>query len=191
MDRLFAVGDSAGAHTLAQLAALLTDEDYAAAVGVSLDGVPAPRVIALNCGIYDIRHITQLRWMLKGMLGDYLPRKWADKRIVDLMCVTGHVHENYPPTYLMTSTGDFLIDQAPLLECELEAAGVECVSKVYGTAENKLGHVFHCDLRLPEATQCNQDECDFFAGPRINDSPPRARRNTRWAFSKPHDNVLF
>ncbi|MBR3327782.1 MAG: alpha/beta hydrolase [Atopobiaceae bacterium] len=162
VERLFAVGDSAGAHTLAQLAAMLTDAEYAAAVGVPLEGVPTPKAIALNCGIYDIRHITQLRWMLKGMLGDYMPHKWADERVVDLMCVTGHVRESYPPTYLMTSTGDFLVDQAPLMERELEAAGVEHVSKVYGTANNKLGHVFHCDLRLPEAHACNEDECDFF-----------------------------
>ena len=38
---------------------------------------------------------------------------------------------------------------------------------VYGDSEHVLGHVFHCNLRLPEAQRFNRDECEFFHG-RIN-----------------------
>ena len=35
-------------------------------------------------------------------------------------------------------------------------------STIYGNNENKLTHVFHCDIRSPYAEKCNDDECKFF-----------------------------
>lgn len=32
----------------------------------------------------------------------------------------------------------------------------------YTSPNGDLGHVFHCNLRLPEAAQCNDDEVEFF-----------------------------
>lgn len=28
--------------------------------------------------------------------------------------------------------------------------------------EHELGHVFHCNMKLPEAAVCNDEECEFF-----------------------------
>ena len=32
----------------------------------------------------------------------------------------------------------------------------------YGDKDHVLGHVFHCNMHLPEAAKCNQDECNWF-----------------------------
>ena len=44
----------------------------------------------------------------------------------------------------------------------LEEAGVKYEYHCYGTDEQPLWHVFHCDGRLKEAKICNDDECAFF-----------------------------
>lgn len=31
----------------------------------------------------------------------------------------------------------------------------------YGDAEHVLGHVFQCNIRLPEAVECTREECAF------------------------------
>ena len=39
---------------------------------------------------------------------------------------------------------------------------VPFVYRVFGDKVNKLGHVFHCDIKTIDAAQCNDAECDFF-----------------------------
>ena len=63
---------------------------------------------------------------------------------------------------VMTAEVDFLAEQAQPLVQALEALGVPAEYHYYGDPEHVLGHVFHCNVRLPEAGQCNRDECAFF-----------------------------
>lgn len=76
--------------------------------------------------------------------------------------VTAHVTSGFPTVFLMTANGDFLKEQAPLLSRKLEAVGVPFVYRCYGDEQNKLGHVFHCDVRSGAARLCNDEECNFF-----------------------------
>ena len=73
-----------------------------------------------------------------------------------------YVTAAYPPTFVMTAAGDFLIGEAPKMVKVLEEKGVSYVSKCYGDTEHELGHVFHCNMKLPEAAVCNDEECEFF-----------------------------
>lgn len=61
----------------------------------------------------------------------------------------------------MTGEGDFLAGQAPLLVNNLKSLGVEVDYRYYGDKDHVIGHVFHCNIRLPEAAACNSDECEF------------------------------
>ena len=36
------------------------------------------------------------------------------------------------------------------------------LTRYYGGPDGKLGHVFHCDMRLAQAARCNEEECSFF-----------------------------
>lgn len=45
----------------------------------------------------------------------------------------------------------------------LKLKGVESRLKIYGKKEEKdMGHVFHLNCRLPQADQCNDEQCAFF-----------------------------
>ena len=81
---------------------------------------------------------------------------------LDVLSPVHYVTPAFPPAYVMTATGDFLIGQPDYLLPVLEANGIAHEFKIYGTQENKLPHVFHCNLRLAEAAQCNREEMDFF-----------------------------
>ena len=57
---------------------------------------------------------------------------------------------------------DFQKGQAPALVQKLMENNVPFVYRVFGDKVNKLGHVFHCDIKTIDAAQCNDAECDFF-----------------------------
>ena len=62
----------------------------------------------------------------------------------------------------MTAVGDFMRDRAEPFAEELTKLGVENEVHVYGDEKNKLGHVFHCNMRESMAAKCNDEECEFF-----------------------------
>ena len=73
-----------------------------------------------------------------------------------------HITNDFPPSFIMTSNCDHLRSESPKLEKILQDNGVHCVFKEYGDERTQLYHVFHCNVKTPEAAQANKDECDFF-----------------------------
>ena len=53
----------------------------------------------------------------------------------------------YPPVFCMTSVADHQKAQAPALVQKLMENNVPFVYRVFGDKVNKLGHVFHCDVK--------------------------------------------
>lgn len=164
LTHIFGVGDSAGGHNLGLYAAICTNPEYAAQYPFRAPKDFAPTAIALNCGAYVIEmgeggsdETTQL------LMAEFLPEKGSPKEL-ELIAVPNHVTKRYPPTFLMTCTGDFLKDQAPLLSAKLAECDIPFVYRYYGDAEHTLGHVFHCNIRSEDARLCNDEECNFFKG---------------------------
>ena len=158
---VFAVGDSAGGNLLGLYCAFCTNPDYARGFAFAPPEGFAPAAVALNCGHFRTekkRFASDLNHLL---LREFLPHR-GSRRELEMIDVTAHVTPRFPPAFVMTSTGDFLREQAPLMERALEAAGVPFVSCCYGDEQNKLGHVFHCDVRSQDAQRCNDEECAFF-----------------------------
>ncbi len=156
--RIILVGDSAGAQLASQYAAIHTNPGYAAHFDLTL---PEVTIIALglNCGVYDTAQ--QAAPPRKGLALDYLGRKIPadDPRLKVLDAIT----DKYPPAYITTACHDFLRDCAQPMYELLVKRGVPCQWKCYGTEENgKVGHVFHVNILLPEAIQCNDDAAAFF-----------------------------
>lgn len=163
-EHIFGVGDSAGAHNLGLYSSICTNPVYAAEYDFQPPKGFAPTAIALNCGAYVISlspgpdgsdDLTQ------RLMADFLPEKGSEKEL-ELINVIEHVTSDYPPTFLMTCTGDFLKSQAPLLEAKLAEVEVPHVSRFYGDKDHVLGHVFHCNIRSVDAKICNDEECEFF-----------------------------
>ena len=160
-EHVFAVGDSAGGHLLGLYSALCTNSVFAAQVGVKPPKRFAPRAIALNCGKYRIEMTGDADDQTQQLMADFLPDGGTAQELHQID-VTAHVTEAFPPTFLMTSNGDFLRAQAPIMAESLMENSVPFVFRFYGDAKTELGHVFHCNVRSEEAKRCNDEECAFF-----------------------------
>ncbi len=159
-ERIFAVGDSAGAHLLGLYAGICTNPAYAAQYDFEVPENFALTAMALNCGVYsvdrDMAGVQTLEFMK-----DLLPEQGTDEELKKLN-VLDTITDVYTPVFCMTSVSDFQKGQAPALVERLTKNQVPFVYRVFGDKVNQLGHVFHCDIKTVDAAQCNDAECDFF-----------------------------
>ena len=157
-DRILLVGDSAGAQLASQYAAMWANPVYAALFPLKLPKITI-RALGLNCGLYDMaQRASDPR---KGLSLDYLGRELSpeDPRFRVLESIGG----NYPPAFLTTSCEDFLRENAEPMCRFLKERGIDAQWRCYGREGDKtVGHVFHVNIALPEATQCNDDTAEFF-----------------------------
>ena len=158
-DNVFAVGDSAGAHNLSLYPAILTNPEYAANYAFKAPEGFKFNAIALNCGAF---HITLDKEDMTTMLmADFLSEKGSQKEL-ELISGVRHVTPEYPPVFVMTCVDDFLKAQPSLFLPELIRNDIPHMFRFYGSKENRLGHVFHCNIKTEDAKLCNDEECEFF-----------------------------
>ena len=157
-DRLILVGDSAGAQLASQYAAIWANPVYGALFQLKLPKIRI-RALGLNCGLYDMR--ARASDPRQGLQLDYLGKDLSpeDPRFR----VLESIGSNYPPAFLTTSCCDFLRDNAEPMYRFLTERGIDAAWKCYGTEGDKtVGHVFHVNIALEEAVQCNDDAAAFF-----------------------------
>lgn len=158
-DCIFLVGDSAGAQLASQYAAIVQSREYAALFSFRVPLITI-RALGLNCGRYDMAVWTSepRRGLMLDYLGRNIPAEDPRFRVLDA------IGGNYPPTFITTACHDFLRAHAlPMYEL-LTARGVPAEIRCYGSEEDKMvSHVFHVNIRLPDAIHCNDEECSFFA----------------------------
>lgn len=160
LNNVFAVGDSAGGQILSVYSAMLTNPKFAEEYGLKLPKKFRFNAIGLNCGRYkgDPKEAESLS---NSLMGEVLPADWSGKDLYKFDCA-GHVTTDFPPCFLMTSVGDMLKDQPEKLIPDLIRNDVPFTFRFYGDKNNKLGHVFHCNMRSADAAMCNDEECEFF-----------------------------
>lgn len=156
--RIILLGDSAGAQLTSQYAAIYANPEYAACFPLEL---PPIRIccVGLFCGMYDMKE--RASGSRKGIHLDYLGKQLSgdDPRFA----VLENIRENYPPAFIATACHDFLRDCAEPMHRFLTERNVDSQCHCYGTeADKHVGHVFHVNILLPEAKQCNDDSAEFF-----------------------------
>jgi acetyl esterase/lipase len=156
---VFAVGDSVGANILGLYCCLCTDPEYAKSLGITPPKGFVPSAVALNSGLY--RLVRGEEDLLDSLAEAYFPAGGTDEEY-DYINLGKFVNSHFPPTFVMTAPGDFLTRQARPFYDLLVSLGVMAEYHSYGSKENELKHVFHIDIKLPEARKCNSDECAFF-----------------------------
>ena len=154
--RLFLVGDSAGAQITSQYAAIAMNPTYAAHFDFNVPQISI-RAVGLNCGMYDAAGLAAGKRI--PIINDYLGKGFpaTDPRLQVLESITS----NYPAAHITTACGDFLKDNAHPMAEFLRSMGIRAELKCYGL-DPSLGHVFHVNISLAEATLCNDDQCNFF-----------------------------
>lgn len=161
-ERIFATGDSAGAHLLGLYAAICTNPEYAAKYEFEVPEGFDITAMALNCGIYsDLKAAGENMEELMEIVREMLPHGGTEDEL-NKLSVIRHITDVYPPVFCMTAVKDVLKDQAPLLVQKLTENQVPFVYRVFGDKVNQLGHDFHLDIKTVDAAQCNDAQCDFF-----------------------------
>lgn len=164
-DKIFAVGDSAGGHTLALFCAMCTNPDYLSHFPFSPPKDFVPAAIALNCAVYQINisDKSEHKFSTKDLMADYLVHK-GSKEELSLVNVSGWITGKFPPAFIMTAEDDFLKYQVSDVLSVMIENNVPFTARYYKAADDRLGHVFHLDIRNVHAQWCNDEECSFFKG---------------------------
>lgn len=161
-ENIFAVGDSAGGHILALYCAMCTNPEYAEHFDFQPKENQPPKAVALNCAALDMDAIkTAGGGSTMALMKDVLPKENREEYL-NLANPIAYVNENFPACFLMTSNEDFLNEQPKTFMKKLEECGVPYKYMLYGDEKNKLGHVFHLDMRNEIGRLCNDEECDYF-----------------------------
>lgn len=151
---VFIVGDSAGATLCSQYASIVTNPEYARLFDFEVPAGLTVRGTALNCGSYEFDLSN------KAVL-DYLGKRISKDDL--RLDIKGSITPSFPPSFIMSAANDFLVSDVEPLKKLLEEKGIRTIAKIYGTKEQEyMGHVFHCNLNLAEAKECNKEQCDFF-----------------------------
>lgn len=160
-ERIFCVGDSAGAHMLSLYSCICTNESFAKEFDFVVPNHFVPKAIALNNGTYKIAIDKKEDEQTKKLMEDLMPEK-GSKEEIEKIDVTKHITSQFPPCFVMTASDDFLILEHFPLQTKLIEENVSFEFHFYGKKEEGLGHVFHLNMRLNEAKKCNDDECAYF-----------------------------
>lgn len=170
LNNIFIVGDSAGAQMASHYCTVYSNSEFAKKFSFTIPKEIKIRAVALNCGMYDIsakaqeaaRKLPKDSFLnINTLLDDYLGKERSS--LEELLQVEENIMADFPPTFVMTSQYDFLKDNAKPMQELLESKGVKTEFKLYGKEGQKyMGHVFHCNMNLEEAKECNRDECEFF-----------------------------
>lgn len=155
-ERIFAVGDSAGAQNLAIYACILVNNGYAKRFPFAVPEGLNLRALGLNCGMFDLRENCKL-----SFIGDALEQGGTAYEL-ETMSPAAFVTPDFPPSFLLTATDDFLREDSAEFAELLKKNGVPFVHKVYGDGKEPLYHVFHCNARSDIGKKANDEECEFF-----------------------------
>ena len=158
MNRLYMVGDSAGAQLVSQYSIFATSEEYRnlfeEAKGLT---APVPAKVALNCGVYELYGREDSR-----VSENYLPAQMPEKIEESILHILDYVNKDFPETFLMASVNDNLLPASAVIRKKLDAVSVPYEYHEYGQTNPADAHVFHVNLRSAEGVRCNKEELAFF-----------------------------
>lgn len=160
VNNVFAVGDSVGANILGFYSCICTDAAYAKSLSIEPPKGFVPRAVALNSGLYRLVRGEEL--LLDSLAEAYFSNKGTDEEYAQID-LAKRLTSAFPPCFVMTAEGDFLSCQAKPFYDALVSRDVDAEYHFYGDKEHVLNHVFHINIKLPEARKCNADECSFFS----------------------------
>lgn len=162
INRIMLAGDSAGSQLSSQMAALVTNQDYAASMNIQPHLKPEQlKGVVLNCGIYKMEGLIQPNPDLPKIIGwgdDVSVWAYLGSRDFEVasklteMSAFYHVTKDFPATYISGGNGDPLTNaqSKPLAE-KLSSLGVHVTTLFY--ADDHLPS-------LPHEYQFNLDNDD-------------------------------
>ena len=159
-ENLLVVGDSAGGQLASHYLTILTNPEFAKLFSFQTPDVKV-RAVALNCGVYDARKCAQTEG--DEYFHEYIGKEKLTKELLESLDTIKYMTSGFPPTFVMSAYHDFLVTNAEPMYHHLQSLSIPCELRIYGSKEQKeIAHVFHVNIKLPEARKCNDEECEFF-----------------------------
>ena len=159
-ENLLVVGDSAGGQLASHYLTILTNPEFAKLFIFQTPDVKV-RAVALNCGVYDTNNCVDPGE--DDNLLEYLDKEKLTKDIWESLDTIKYMTSDFPPAFVMSAYHDFLVANAEPMYRHLQSLSIPCELRIYGSKEQEeIAHVFHVNIKLPEAGKCNDEECEFF-----------------------------
>lgn len=188
LDRVYMVGDSAGAQLVSQYSVYASSSDYRDLFNSipeledqyknSEIEVLVPKRVALNCGVYQMDYAED-----KMVMDWYMPDATSEALNKSLYNILDYVNSDFPETYLMASVNDGLRPRTMPMKEKLEEMKVSFIYKDFGFNDKNDGHVFHVNMRSEDGKLCNAEQAAFFNG-MLN--PEKARIDILEAIKQRH-----
>jgi acetyl esterase/lipase len=166
INRLFLGSNSSGSQIASQLAALISNQEFAQTMGIQ----PAItkeqlRGALLYDGAYDMQTLRATRapgmslffWSYTGV------RHFESFDRIDELSTVNHVTPDYPPVFLTVGDADRLEPQSLEFLEVLEKNGVEVESVLFTGKNMNLGHDYMMDLDTEPAQRTLEKALDFLA----------------------------
>ena len=153
LNNVVMIGDSAGAQIASQYAVCVSNAEYASIMGIEVPKFEL-RALSLGCGIYSLSELGSNTRDLERIYIGKNPEIYGEK-----IKIMNYIDAYYPPSFLISSPGDFLVKNLEPMKKVLETAGVECKSEIYG--DENTYHVFFIDIRSELGKKCNNDQIEF------------------------------
>lgn len=158
LNRIFMMGDSAGAQLTCNYAAINSNPEYAKLYPFTPNSLKIKKIVTA-CGMYDVvRGMKMLsrRLFYKAYLQSMKNRK---DPIFDVL---GAITDKYPETFAFSAPNDFLFKECEPYVNLINERGGRAESKIYGTKEQKeICHVFHLNFAFEIGAVARKDEAEF------------------------------
>jgi acetyl esterase/lipase len=156
--RFVLAGDSAGSHITAQVAAAISDADYASRAAITPTVQPDHlRGVVLCCGIYDLRRddpSSPVKDLFRGVRWAYSGQRQPldDSDFTWATTLTERLTGAFPAAFLTVGSADPLAPQSRQLAARLADLGV-AVETVFYPPDHQpaLAHEYQFDLALADA----------------------------------------
>ena len=150
------IGDSAGAQIASQYATVYSNPEYAGIMGINVPDFKL-KAVSLGCGIYSFNIRMGGTQALERIYLTKKPEKFGEK-----LQVVKYITGNYPPTFIMSSPGDYLLSNLDPMYDLLKERGVKVEKHIYG--DEKTYHVFFCDMNNEFGKLANKEQAEFLKG---------------------------
>lgn len=155
MSRVVLAGDSAGAQLAAQVALVVTSQEYAGEMGIPSAVRPSQlRGAVLFCGPFDGRSMTASpSWFGHTVVWSYFGSPSPPPEH-DTFSVVPRVTKDFPPAFITVGNDDPLASQSVALAEALQQQGVSVDALFYPASHRPaLGHEYQFDFSLPESRE--------------------------------------
>ncbi|HLO15504.1 MAG TPA: alpha/beta hydrolase [Anaerolineales bacterium] len=164
IDRLFLGSNSSGSQLASQLAALISNKQFAETMGIQLSVTNEQlRGALLYDGAYDMQTLRATRapgmslffWSYTGV------RRFESFDRIDELSTIKHVTPDYPPVFLTVGDADPLASQTLELLEVLKKKDIEVEDVLFTGTNTNLGHDYMMDLDTEPAQQTLKKALDF------------------------------